>query len=81
VRAAERAVHVHAEDDVPIGGGHLREADVAQNARVVDENVDAPERVDGGLDDLVAVFDRVVVRDRGATGGLDLFDHLVGRRR
>jgi hypothetical protein len=33
------------------------EADVAQNARVVDQHVNAPKVVDCGLDDGLAVFD------------------------
>ena len=41
----------------------------------------AAERVERGLDDLVAVLDRVVVGDGLAAGGLDLGDHLVGRAR
>jgi uncharacterized protein YfiM (DUF2279 family) len=56
------------------------ERDVAQDAGVVDEDVDRPNASIGGLDDGVAVLDRVVVGDRGAAGGLDLVDDLVGGR-
>ena len=68
-------------DEVPVLLRHLRERDIAEDAGVVDDDVDAAERVDRGLDDLVAVLDRVVVGDRLAAGGLDLLDHLVGGRR
>ncbi len=57
---------------------HLVERDVAQDAGVVDDDVDAAARVDRGLDDLVAVLDGVVVGDGLAAGGLDLLDDLVG---
>jgi hypothetical protein len=67
-------------DEVPVGLAHLLERDVAEDAGVVDEDVDLAEGVDGGLDDGVAVLDRVVVGDRGAAGGLDLVDDLVGGR-
>ena len=75
---AERAEHVDLVDEVPVGLRHLRERDVAEDAGVVDDDVDLAERVDRGLDDLVAVLDRVVVGDRLAAGGLDLGDDLVG---
>ena len=46
----------------------------------VTRRIDLAERVDRGLDDLVAVLDRVVVGDRLAAGGDDLVDDLVGGR-
>jgi hypothetical protein len=50
-------------DEVPVLVGHLREGDVAEDAGVVDDDVDAAEGVERGLDDLVAVLDGVVVGD------------------
>jgi hypothetical protein len=78
---AERTEHVDLVDQVPVGLRHLLERDVAQDPGVVDQDVDLAERVDRGLDDLVAVLDRVVVRDGVAALVLDLGDDLVGGRR
>ena len=51
LRAEERALEVHRDDGVPHGLVHLEEALVAEDAGVVDEDVDAAEGVDGGLDE------------------------------
>jgi hypothetical protein len=71
---AEGSDHVDAEDEIPVGIGHLREAGVAQDAGVVDDDIDAPERINGGLDDGGAVFDRVIACDRFSSSGLDCGD-------
>src|SRR6185312_3558246 len=75
-----RAEDVDLVDEVPVGLRHLLERDIAEDAGVVDEDVDPTPRVDRGLDDLIAVLDRVVVRDRLAARRLDLGDDLVRRR-
>jgi len=56
---------------------HVFEADVAQDAGIVDQHIDAPETVNGRLDDGIAVFDRVVVGNGLAAGRADLVDDLV----
>jgi hypothetical protein len=76
-----RPEDVHAVDEVPVFGAHLRVGDIAEDAGVVDDDVDTAEGVEGALHDLVAVLDGVIVGDRGAAGGLDLVDDLVGGRR
>ena len=68
---------VYLHHQVPILVFHVLEADVAQDAGVVDEDVNPAERLDRGLDDLVAVLDRVVVRDGLAASRCDLLDNLV----
>lgn len=62
------------DNQVPVLVLHVLEADVAQDAGVVDQDVDAPKGLDGRLDDLVAVLDAVVVGDGLAACGLDLVD-------
>ena len=70
------------DDGVPLVDGHVDQHAVAQDAGVVDQDVDGPEVVDGGLDEPARPL---VVRDVIAVGhGLaahapDLFDHLAGR--
>ena len=62
-------------------GVHVVERLVAQDAGVVDDDVDGAERVDRGLHDRLAAFgcgDRVGVGDGLAAGGLDLVDDELG---
>ena len=72
VRDAEGAEHVDAVDEVPVLLGDLLERRVAEDAGVVDDDVDLAEGVDRRLDDLRAVLDGVVVRDGLAARVLDL---------
>jgi hypothetical protein len=64
-------------DQVPIRLLHVLEADVSQNARIVDEYIDAAEGVDGGLDNGFSILDRVVVGDGFSAGGADRFNDFV----
>ena len=79
VRHPEAAERVDAVDQVPVFLRHLVEGAVAEDAGVVDDDVDPLPGVERGLDDLRAVFDRVVVGDGLTAGGLDLLHHLVRR--
>jgi hypothetical protein len=69
---------VDLEDEVPVLVLHVLEADIAQDAGVVDEDIDAAESLDGRLDDAVAILDAVVVGDGLAASGLDLVDDNIG---
>ena len=72
---------MHLHDDVPEVFGGVRERLVAQDPRVVDEDVDALERVERALQDVLAALDRgdvVVVGRRLAARRADLLDHVVG---
>lgn len=66
------------EDQVPILILDVLEADVSQNTGVVDEDVDATERLDGSVDNLVTVLYRVVVCDGLSACLLDLIDNDIG---
>lgn len=72
------ASDVDGHDEIPVLVGHVLEADVTENAGVVDEDVDATESLDGSLDDLVAILDAVVVGNSLAASGLDLIDNHIG---
>lgn len=69
---------MHLHDQVPVLILHVLKADIPQNASIVDEHVDAAKGLDGSLDNLVAIFDRVVVRDGLAACRSDFVDDSVG---
>src|SRR5690606_2053573 len=73
-------VEVNAIDLLPIVIGHLVETGVAKDAGVVDDDVDAAELVERGLNNAFAVLDRVVAGDGLAAGGHNLVDDAVGGR-
>ena len=78
----ERALQVDVDDRVDEVGRLVVERLVAQDAGVVDDDVDALEGVERGLHDRRAALDRgdrVVVGDGLAAGGLDLVDDLLRR--
>jgi hypothetical protein len=66
------------EDQVPVSLLHVLEADISQDAGVVDEDIDAAKGIDGSLDDGFAILDRIVVGDGLAACRADLVDDLVG---
>ncbi|MNQ89124.1 hypothetical protein D3C85_1044220 [compost metagenome] len=70
---------MHVLDQVPLLLGHLVEGGIAQDAGVVDQDVDGAEGLQGGGDDLLALGHRVVVGDSLAAQGADLGDHGIGR--
>lgn len=65
-------------NQVPILIFHVLETDVAQDACVVDEDINPAKGLDSGVDDLVAILYRVVVCDGLAASRCDLFDNRVG---
>src|SRR5439155_23957608 len=77
----EVALEVHGHDLVPLLLAHVEDHAVAEDAGVVDEDIDPPEFVDCGLDDVLPAVhgrDGVVVCDCLVALGLDLGDDLVG---
>ena len=72
---------MHLHDRVEVFGRHREHHLVAQDAGVVDQHVEATERVDRGADDVlgaVEVGDAVVVGDGLAAALVDDLDDLVG---
>lgn len=69
---------MHLHDQIPVLVLHVLETDIPQDTGIVDEHVYPAESLDGRLDDLVAILDRVVVGDCFAAGGGDLVDDGVG---
>jgi len=71
------SLDVYLHHQVPVLVFHVLEADVAQDAGIVDEDVNPAKGLDRGLDDLAAVLDGVVVCDGLAASRCDLLDNLV----
>ena len=71
------SLDVYLHHQVPVLVFHVLKADVAQDASVVDEDINPAKGLDRSLDDPVAVLDRVVVRDSLAASRCDLLDNLV----
>lgn len=65
-------------NQIPILILHVLEADIAENAGIVDQDIDAAEGVDGGLDNVLAVLDRVVVGYCISASLLDLLYYSLG---
>lgn len=68
-------------NQVPVLVLDVLEADVSQDTSIVDQDINATKRLDGRLDDLLAVLDRVVVGDGLAARGLDLVDNYISSLR
>lgn len=66
------------EDQIPVLVLDVLEADIAQDAGVVNEDVDATECLDGRVDDLVAILDGIIVGNCLATILLDLINYYIG---
>jgi hypothetical protein len=75
--ALESTLDMDVIDQIPVLIFHVLEADITQNASVVEEDIDAAEVVNGGLNDALAIFNAVVVGDCLTTSGFDLVDDQV----
>lgn len=72
-----RALDVDINNQIPVLVGHVLEANIPEDARVVDEDIDPAVVLDGCLDDLVTVGDTVVVGYRLAASGPYLVDNNI----
>lgn len=68
------ALDVHRVDQVPVLVGHVLEADVPENTSIIQEDIDAAKGLDGGIDNLVAILDAVVIRYGLAASLFDFID-------
>jgi len=68
---------MYLHDQVPVVILHILKADVAQDAGIVDEDIDPPKVLNGSLDDGFTVLDAVVVGDGLAAGFSDLVDDNI----
>lgn len=64
-------------DKIPVLVCDVLEADIAEDASVVEEDIDAAKSLDSGVDDAVAELDAVVVGNGLAASGSDLVDYDI----
>lgn len=77
MRALVCSLDVNLVDKIPVLLLHVLEADIAQNAGIVDEHIDAPKVVNGRLDDGLSIFDRIVVGNGLAACSADRLNDFV----
>jgi hypothetical protein len=76
------ALQMHPDDRVPFRFAHIGERPVAQDAGIIDQNIEPPECVEGTVDEccgLRPVRHVVPVHHGLAACGRDLRRHLAGR--
>ena len=68
---------MHFDDQIPVVIAHILECNISENTRIVEKNIYPPERPDRSLDDSLAVFNAVIVRDSFAARSFDLLDDNI----
>lgn len=66
------------EDQVPVLILHVLEADITENASIVDQDVNPSKGLDGSLDNGLSVLYTVIVGYGLAASSFDLLDDGVG---
>jgi hypothetical protein len=65
---------MNSDNQIPVIVCHVLEADITEDTRIVEEDIDPAVGFDGGFDDLLAVGDTVVVGYCLAACGFDFVD-------
>jgi hypothetical protein len=65
---------MNCRDEVPVLILHILEADISQNAGIVDQDINAAEVLNSSFNDLLTISDAVVVGYGLAARSLDLID-------
>ena len=68
---------MYGNDQVPVLVLHVLEADISEDASIVDEDIDAAERLDGGVDDLLTFCNAVIVGNSFAASSFNLFNNQI----
>ena len=71
------ASYVNLNYQVPVVVSHILEADIPENASIVQQDVYSAELSDGRVDDSIPVFDAVVIGNGISTRSPYLVDHSV----
>lgn len=65
------------DDQIPVLIRHILEADIAQYASIVQEHIYPAKGLDGGVDNLVAILNAIIIRDSFASSSSDLVDNHI----
>ena len=65
------------DDQIPVLIRHVLEADIAQDASIVQEYVYPTKGLDGSVDNSVAIFNAIIIRDSFAPSSSDLVDNHI----
>lgn len=65
------------DDQVPVSVGHVLEANIPQDARIVEQDIYPAEFLDGSLDDVFAILDTVIIRNCFAASSSNLLDDYI----
>lgn len=66
------------DDQVPIRVGHVFEADIPQNACIIQQDIYPPEFLNCSLDNLFPILDAVVIRHSFAASSSYLVHNYIG---
>lgn len=65
------------DNQIPVLIRHILEADIAQDAGIVQQHIYSAKGLDGSVDNTVAILDAVIVRNSFASGSSDFVDDHV----
>ena len=65
------------DDQIPVLVGHVLEADIAQYASIVQEHIYPAKGLDGSVDNSVAIFNAIIIRDSFPSSSSDLIDNHI----
>jgi len=68
---------VNVVNQIPVSISNLFEGNVAQDAGIVNDDVDSTKGLDGSINDLVTVLNRVVVSNGLTASSDNLFDNNI----
>lgn len=69
--------HMHLHNQIPICLLLVLKRDIPQNPRVIEQDVNSPERLHRRRDDLLTILDRIVIGNSFPAGCLDLVDYQI----
>ncbi len=71
------SLDVHLHNQIPVLVSHILEADISQDASIVDQHINTTKCIDGRLDDPIAILHAVIVGHGFAAGRADLLDYNI----
>ena len=72
------SVHVNFDDEIPIGVSHVLEANISEDARIIEKDVNSPKFFDCSLNDEFAILNTVIICNGFSSIGTDFVNDNVG---